>query len=133
MRSRRERQKGRRESGRFALLPESVITHPALTSLDLGARWVLVALAAGYNGHNNGALVITRASAKRFGINSSGTLRRGLGQLEERGLILKTDPGAYIPRSPARYALTFQRIDKTEFTPTPRAAPHDYKQWDTAA
>jgi triphosphoribosyl-dephospho-CoA synthetase len=124
----RERFKGRRESGRFAMLPESVLMHPAVTTAPPAVRWVLVALTAQYNGHNNGALVLTTQVAKAFGIGSVDTLRRGLGDLEQRQLIEKIDPGSYRPPRPARFAITWKPLDATEWCRQSPAA-HAYRRW----
>lgn len=121
--------KGRRStSGRFALLPLSVIKDPAVTTLDPAVRWVLVALAGQFSGGNNGAISLTLAVAREYGIRSSDTLRRGLGVLRERRLIELTFQGSYVPPKPARFALNWLPLNQTEWTCATRVASHAYKQ-----
>ena len=127
-----ERMRGRKESGRFTMLPHVVIEHPAVTTLNPALRWVLVVLAAQHNGRNNGALALPISTAKLFGITSTNTLNRGLRALEERGLIVQTSPGSYHPPKPARYGITWKPMDHTEWS---RKGPptSDFRRWSDAA
>lgn len=130
--SKRAKHTGRRESGRFAMLPHHVIQHPAVTTLPAACRWVLVALAAQYHGSNNGALALPLSTAGRFGITSSNTLNRSLRELRSHGLIEQTYPGSYRPPEVARYAITWKPMDNT---PWSRKGPptNDFKRWANAA
>lgn len=50
---------------------------------------VLIALLASYAGNNNGALVLMREQARKFGIASNQTLALGLEELIKRRLIVQ--------------------------------------------
>lgn len=109
------------------MLPLSVLKHAAVAALDPAARWVLVALAGQFSGGNNGGLSLTRAVAREYGINSSDTLTRGLQALCEAGLAERTYLGSYRPPAPARYALTWHPMNRTEWTNAAPAATHAYR------
>lgn len=128
----RERARGRKESGRFVMLPHAVIQHRAVITLSPAARWVLVAVAAQFNGKNNGALALPLSTASSFGITSSNTLSRGLHELESRSLIVKTFQGSYSPPLPARYAITWQPFDDTTWS-RKGAQTSTYRGWSDAA
>lgn len=114
------------------MLPLSVLRHPSVTTLHAAVRWVLVALAAQYTGRNNGALTLTRAAAREYGIASSDTLNRGLTELERRGLVMRTDPGSYMPPRPARFALTWRPLDDTDYSCANKIPSFDYRGWTHA-
>ena len=124
-----ERSKGRRSRSRFAQIPRDVLVSHALASADHAAFRVLVALAAGYNGHNNGSLALTREQAREFGILSHDTLGRGLAALESRGLIVRTCPGSRRPPTPSRFALTWRPTDDTEWTRAARTPSREFASW----
>lgn len=128
-RNRRVRATGKGAGERFAALPVSVLTSPAVAMLSVATRWVLVALAAQFSGSNNGALSLPAAAAAKFGIKSRDTLYSGLARLCERGLAIQTDPGSYQPPRPARYAVTWRPLDDTPYTTGTRTASHDYRAW----
>lgn len=121
--------KSRKSKGRFAMLPHALLRHEAVTTLSPAHRWVLVAVAAEFNGKNNGAIVLTPAVAKDYGITSVDTLRKGLGELVSRGLVIRTDPGSYQPPKPARYALTWQPMNDSDYSIARRTPTHDYREW----
>lgn len=127
--NRRVRATGKGAGERFAALPVSVLTSPAVATLSAATRWVLVALAAQFTGRNNGALSLPAAAAAKFGITSRDTLYSGLARLCERGLAIQTDPGSYQPPRPARYAVTWRPLDDTAYTTGTRTASHDYRNW----
>jgi hypothetical protein len=128
----RKRARGRKESDSFAMLPNAVTQHPAMTTLSPALRWVLVALVAQYKGGNNGALALPLSTAKLFGITSTNTLNRGLRALEDRGFIVQTFPGSYSPPKPARYGITWKPMDATDYS---RKGPptSDFRGWSDAA
>ena len=128
----RIRAKGRRESGRFVMLPHSIIQHPAVATLHPACRWVLVALVAQYDGKNNGALALPMPTARLFGITSSNTLNRSLRELRARGLVIQTHPGSYHPPEVARYAITWKPTDDTQWS-NKSAPTSDFKGWNSAA
>lgn len=90
-----EKSKGRRSQGNFAAIPVSVLLSAEYHDLTGGAVRLLVALAAQYNGHNNGNLCAALSTLKRYGLNSSDVISRGLLALLEVGLIIKTRDGYF--------------------------------------
>lgn len=126
-RDRWARLRGRSSSGRFALLPQDVLKHPAVTSLSAAVFKVLVAVAAQYSGGNNGALALTRAMAREYGITSNDTLRRSLAILCSRRIIDCTDPGSHVPPRPARYSINWKPLNDTEWTRATRTPSHAYR------
>ena len=125
------RGKRRKTSGRFLMLPAAVMQSAAFRSLSHAQVRVLILLASDYDGQNNGSLALTRPQAHAQGIGSNATLDVGLVVLEQRGLIIRTDPGMLRPPRPARFAVTWKDMDKTEFSPR-RAAGNDYRNWKGA-
>lgn len=121
--------KPRKSKGRFAMLPHVLLQHAAVTTLTVAHRWVLVAVTAEYNGRNNGGIVLTPHIAAGYGITSVDTLRKGLAEIERRGLVVRTDPGSYRPPRPARYAITWQPMDATDYTASSRVPSHKYRDW----
>ena len=128
----RARIRGRKESGRFARLPHSILMHPSVTSLTAAVFRVLVAVVAQYDGRNNGALALPLSSAHTFGVTSANTLSRGLREMQVRGLVLQTYPGSYHPPAPARYAVTWLPTDDTTWTK--KGPPtSEFREWNRAA
>lgn len=126
----RERIKGRRESGHFALLPDDLLRHPAVTTLGHAHLRVLIALAAQCRSSNYGALCLSREQAKEYGVNSPDTLMKAVRELEHRGLIERTYPGSFIPPESARFALGWRDINNTSWTRQARASRR-YLTWKT--
>ena len=128
-RDKRLRSTGRSgKSSRFIMLPLSVFKSKACMNLSHAHFRLLMALAADYNGKNNGALALTRPQAREAGIGSNRTVSEGLRDLEARGLIVRTDPGMVRPPRPARFAVTWKDVDSTDFTERSGAA-HTYRYW----
>lgn len=109
----RLRTKGRRESGNFAMLPDVVLRSPEAHSVPGEAIRLLVALAAQYNGSNNGNLSAALSVLRAYGFTSSDTVSRNLRKLEGTGLIVRTRDGMFSCGVPAcaLYALAWKRID----------------------
>lgn len=112
------------------MLPHCVLKHSSVTTLDPAVRWVLVALAGQYNGHNNGAISLGRAAAREYGVRSADTLFRALRVLCDRRLAEMIFPGSRVPPLPARYALTWLPVNATEWTSAVRTPSHAYRQAD---
>lgn len=126
----RTRRKGRRgdKVGRFLMLPHDLLYSEACTTLSHAHFRALTALAATYMGENNGALTLTRPQARKHGIASNETIAAALKELERRGLVIRTDPGMRTPPRPARFAVTWKPLDKTEYTER-GSASHAYRHW----
>lgn len=110
----RMRAKGRRESGPFVALPHSVLLSEEYHNLPGGAVRLLIALAAQYNGRNNGDLSAALSVVRRFGLNSADTVSANLKRLETLGLIVRTRDGLFCGGAStcALYALTWKQIDQ---------------------
>jgi hypothetical protein len=115
--------------GRFARLPLSVLKTPAVTTLSHAEFRVLVLLAAQYTGYNNGDLGITRSQAAEQGIGSDHTLYGALRNLEARGLIDQTYRASRVPPRPAKYAISWESVDDTEWSSSVRLPTHAYRDW----
>lgn len=120
------RGKRQKQRGRFLMLPATVFESPAFRSLSHAEVRVLILLATDYDGGNNGRLALTRSQARLGGVGSNATLDSSLRVLEQRGFIIRTDPGRMRPPQPARFALTWQAMDKTEYS-SQGAAGHAYR------
>jgi hypothetical protein len=125
----RRHPKRRSGGGRFARLPLSVLSTPAVTTLSHAHFRVLALLAAQFNGYNNGSLGITRTQAAKQGVGSDHTLYGALKALELRGLIDQTYHASRVPPRPAMYAITWESLDDTNWSRSTRVASHAYREW----
>ena len=91
----REKSQSRKSQGNFAAIPVSVLSSAEYHGLNGGAVRLLIALAAQYNGHNNGNLCAALSILKRYGLNSSDVISRGLRALLDARLIIKTRDGYF--------------------------------------
>lgn len=106
----RSRAKGRAARGRFHSIPVSVSQSAAWTSLNGSSLKILWLLIPQYNGRNNGSLIATRKHAVESGVTKShDVLARGLRELIEHGLIVRTRQGR--KNVAALYAITWEAID----------------------
>ena len=119
----------KKNAGRFAMLPVTVLNTDAVITLSHAAHRVMVLLAAEYNGGNNGALGITANQAIARGIGSDHTLYRALRTLEKHGLIERTYPASRVPPRPTMYLLTWLSVDDTNYSRKTRIPTHIYRQW----
>jgi hypothetical protein len=106
-----KKRKYKQPGERYAQIPHSVLLSEAWRSLPHYAMAVLVAMAAQFDGKNNGDLALTWASARRFGIGSHEHLVKSLALLLDRGLIVKTRQGGRRPLGPCLYALAWRPIN----------------------
>jgi hypothetical protein len=110
----------KRIAGRFVHLPLSVMLTAEFSSLNHAAVRLLLLIAAGYTGHNNGRLVACRRALARFGWNSADSTTRCLRELEDSGLIVLTRMGCR-PNRASWYALGWRPLDvATEIEIDPR-------------
>lgn len=99
--------------GGYLALPKVVMEHEDFRLLTSSGHKVLMALAAQYNGRNNGDLSATHTTMKAWGGMAHGTLCKALRELQERNLVLKSRE-AFKGREASRcalYAITWQPID----------------------
>jgi hypothetical protein len=125
----RRHPKRKTSSGRFAMVPVSVLEHIAVRTLSHAAFRVLVLLAAAYNGGNNGALGVTAGQAEASGVGSRNTLYRALHELEGRGLIVQTYAASRVPPRPTMWAVTWKAVDDTEWSRKTTTPAHAYRDW----
>jgi hypothetical protein len=127
----RARTRARRGPGaeRFARIPHSVLHSEAVTSLPHAAFRILVILAAGYRGNNNGALALTEYYARRYGFKGRDTLYRSLRELETRGLIVCTRRGIKAKKVFSLYALGWEDIDNRDGQVLDTPEQRDCARW----
>jgi hypothetical protein len=100
------------------MIPVSVLESEACKTLEHAAFKILVCVASGYSGRNNGTLAMTPQFARRFGNLGKNTVYRALRDLTERGLLIQTRPGWKIKNLFALYALGWQDINNRDGKPT---------------
>lgn len=121
----RNRQKGRRESGSFVLLPHAVIDSPAWRHCGGTAIKLLCDMARQFNGRNNGDLCAAVSVVPGL---APETRTRALRELRHYGLLILTRQGGL--HGPSLYALTWQPIDECSGkleTEATRRPPGDWK------
>lgn len=108
-----ERTTGRKDSGRFALIPKNVMLSEEFLSLTGRAVHLLLAIAAQYSGYNNGNLCAAQKVLRPYGFTSADTIARSLKQLLDVGLLIKTREGLFFGgvSKCALYALAWQPIN----------------------
>lgn len=111
----RAKAKGRRDAGRYAGLPHTVMEHPDYVLLSGNAVRLLVELIKQFNGYNNGDLSAAFSTMRGRGVTrSKTTLAKLLRELERADFITCTrrarflNPGARC----ALYALTWKPINE---------------------
>jgi len=109
MMDKRQRMKGRKNSGSFALVPHAVLEHSNYASLSNRARSLLFDLFVQYRGSNNGDLAIAWRIMKKKGWRSKSTLYSAVHELEGKGFVLKTRQGGRHRCN--LYAVTWLAID----------------------
>ena len=98
---------------RYAAIEHRVIDSWAFSSLKHSSVRLLIVLVRQLTNDNNGHLQATWKYGKKKGIGSENTLRDGIKELIERGLIYRTrSRGAN--KVPALYAVTWLTITKKE-------------------
>lgn len=112
----RGRAKRRRRDGpHFIQLFRYVLDSAAYVSLSLAARCALIELNRGFNGGNNGKIVLSeRALAERMGCHRD-TVRRALHELTDKGFIEARVKGAFAVkfRRATEWRLNDRRCDAT--------------------
>jgi hypothetical protein len=130
----------RRDSERFARIPDSLMQSPAVMSLSHAAFRVLCVLAIGArppgiikdkDPGRNGVQAITDSHARKYGINSRQTVYRALDELLERNLIVRTRDGHKSKTHFALYAVAWLPITHRDGEPVAQTerAPMGYLDW----
>ena len=105
----RDKIKGRRTTGNFALVPEAVINSVAYSKLSWPARALLLEVAVQYRGFNNGDQACAHAIHRGRGWQRS-TLQKATQELESGGFLVRTRQGG---RNRCNlYGLTWQALDE---------------------
>lgn len=107
------RAKSGRDAGGFIALPWQVVDSQAYRGLSVHAKALLIEIARQYSGHNNGALLCSRAYMQTRGWNSADMLMKAKRELLGAELIFETVKGAR-PNRASWYALTWQTLDKLD-------------------
>lgn len=101
----------RPEGERFAQIPAPVIQSAAFKTLGRSAYLALMNLLITYNGRNNGDLSLPYSRYREYGYHSKDTMKRGIDQLVEHGLIVRTQQGGLTStRIPHLYAIAWLPI-----------------------
>ena len=102
--------KNRKESGTFTAIPHAVQDSVNWRNAKPDAIKLLLAIARGYNGSNNGDLCAAYSIMRARGWRSQSTLDWSIKELIHYGLIQKTRQGT-LTKKPSLYALTWRPID----------------------
>jgi hypothetical protein len=105
----REKAKGRRQTGSFLMLHHSMLEHRNFLRLSSHACKALLLIAGQYKGYNNGDLQATQRLALKSGWTSRGTFCVAITELELAGFIVRSRQGGRNRCS--LYAITWQPID----------------------
>ncbi len=110
----RHKVKGRKESGRFTLLPHAVLNTDDYIGLSTKSKALLVDLAYQYNGKNNGDLTAAMAILRDRGWKRDATISVAVKELMNADLIIRTREGKFQnPHSRcALYAIAWHPIDE---------------------
>jgi hypothetical protein len=106
-----KRSRSGRDGGGFIALPWQVVDSIAYQSLSVHAKALLIEIARQFCGHNNGALLCSRAYMQPRGWKSVDMLTKAKRELIGAELIFETVKGAR-PNKASWYALTWQALDK---------------------
>jgi hypothetical protein len=108
-----KRSKSGRDGGGFIAIPWQVVDSMAYQSLSVHAKALLIEIARQFCGHNNGALLCSRAYMLPRGWKSVDMLTKAKRELIDAGLIFETVKGGR-PNKASWYALTWQALDKLQ-------------------
>lgn len=107
---RHRRQKGRKSSGSFLLIPHHILNSNEFGMLSPAAVKLLIELAKNYKGNNNGDLSAVYSCLKTRGWKSPGTLSKSIKELKQKGWIILTRQGG--KNRCSLYAVSWWPIDE---------------------
>ena len=114
---------GRSKIGdQFVPIPYNMVDSVAWRSLKGSTVRIYIELAAKFNGHNNGAIVLSMEEAAGRLHMSKSTVHAGLGEREEKGFIKLAKLGRFYGRMASEYVLTAQALQGHHAT-------NDWKNW----
>ena len=115
-------QKGRNKHEQFVPLPYRMLDGDAWTSLQPASVKVYVELRRGFNGRNNGKILLPYAKTQKKLKLGSATIKRALTELEEKGFIEMVTPGHWYGRKATEWRVTDQPCKG-------HLATHEWRQW----
>ncbi len=106
----REKVKGRKNTGSFARMPHQAINSKHYRNLSIKAQALLACANGRYFGGNNGDIDFTLKTMKKWGWSSNDTITKAKNELLEKGWLVLTRQGG---RNKCNlYALTLWPIDE---------------------
>jgi IclR helix-turn-helix domain len=132
---RRVNQKGRSEGEQYAVVTYAMLHSAAWRSLSGAAVKVFLELRTRFYGGNNGRLILSLEEASRLLGLGKGTVHRALGELQDKGLVIRTKKGHWYGRQASTWAVVDKPIEgmgavqgwKTWQPPPPKAKPQKTK------
>jgi hypothetical protein len=126
---RRVNQKGRNEGEQYAVVTYAMLHSPAWRSLSGAAVKVFLELRTRFHGGNNGRLILSLEEASRLLGLGKGTVCRALGELQDKGFVIRTKKGHWYGRQASTWAVVDKPIEgmgavqgwKTWQPPPPKA------------
>ncbi|WP_288901665.1 hypothetical protein [uncultured Sneathiella sp.] len=115
-------QKGRNKHEQFVPLPYRMLDSDAWTSLRPASVKVWTELRRGFNGRNNGEILLPYAKAGKKLNMASATIKRALTELEEKGFIEMVKPGHWYGRKATEWRVTDQAYKGN-------IATNEWRQW----
>lgn len=117
------------KTGRFTLLPHTLITSPAFRSLNGSSVKVFIELHDRYFGTNNGNLVLSLGDAAKLLHMSKSTALLAFKELSEKGFVRRTSEGSWYERKASTWALTHHGENGTNGPPI---ATNEWHKWNQA-
>lgn len=108
------------------MVPLKVLGQSSVIGLSHASFRVLVLLAGQYDGHNNGALGLSKTQAKSQSVSNK-TLYKALAKLEEIDVIRETYPASRVPPRPTMYSLTWVKMDDTDWSQATRVPARTFR------
>jgi len=116
----------RSQEGQYAPLPYALLKSPAWRSLSGSSVKVFMELHTRFNGSNNGKIHLSmNEAAAALGIGKA-TAQRAFLELQTKGLIVLTTPGAWYHRRAHEWRLTTKAVQAVKGT---IAATNDWRCW----
>ena len=112
----------------FVMLGTEILNSPAYIDLSFSARALLIEVIRCYRGNNNGSIFISMGILKERGF-SKNTASKAFRELTSHGMLYMTKRGGKINGGCSTYAITWQRINRTNNQFLNEFTPNAYKNW----